>query len=49
MSTLFHSKDAEEQHKQPLTTQPQNGHEPAIDPATLNEKQRLTYDIVTSH
>ena len=42
-------KDAEERGRQPLTAQAQNGHEPAIDPATLNDKQRLAYDIVTSH
>ena len=41
-------KDAEEQGRQPLTAQPQNRH-PTIDPATLNEKQRLGFDIVTSH
>ena len=41
-------KDAEERYRQPLTAQPQNGH-PAIDPTTLNEKQRLAYDIITSH
>ena len=39
-------KDAEERGRQSLTTQPQNSL-PAIDPATL--KQRLAYDIVTSH
>ena len=41
-------KDADERGRQPLTAQRQNGH-PAIDPATLNDKQRLAYDIVTSH